>query len=151
MSEKTKPKTATKKPAVKSTKAKKTTKAAKKPASTKKATSTKKTTSAKKKPTTTTKKPAAKKVKTIRAKILSYKRSHRLQTTNQAIAKILDDYNQKALIGKKLVLEFADSDAVAKATVVAIHGQAKNRQVRIRFDKKGMAGHAINQIAEIYL
>ncbi|MHA1212288.1 MAG: hypothetical protein ACTSSH_07490 [Candidatus Heimdallarchaeota archaeon] len=163
MSEKTKPKTATKKPAAKSTKAKKTTTAAKKPARTKKATSTKKptttpkkTTSTKKKTTTTTKKPATKKpavkkAKTIRAKILSYRRSNRLQTTNQAIAKILDDCNHKALIGKKLVLEFSDSDAVAKATVVATHGQDKNRQVRIRFDKKGMTAHAINQIAEIYL
>lgn len=118
---------------------------------TKKSTSGKKATSSKK---TTTKKPTAKKPKkkspkVVKARIMSYRRSKRQQTTNQAIAKILDDYNHKALIGKKFTLEFPDSDASLSGTVIAVHGQDKNKQVRVRFDSSGMTAHAINHIAEI--
>lgn len=110
----------------------------------------------KSKKASTTKKPAAtkksaKKTAIVKAKILSYKRSHRLQTTNQAIAKVLDDFNHKALVGRKFTLKFEESDAIAKGIVVATHGQIKNKQVRIRFQNAGMAGKAINQIAEIHI
>jgi hypothetical protein len=63
----------------------------------------------------------------------------------------LDDYNHKALLGKKVILEFPNSEKIAKAIIVAVHGQPKNKQVRIRFTNKGMAASAINQIAEIKL
>jgi len=107
MSEKSKKpsskKTTAKKPATKSTAKKAKTTAKKKPTTTKK-------------PTITTK-PRSRKLKIVKAQILSYRRNNRLQTTNQAIAKILDDYNHKALIGKKFVLEYPDSDATAKGVV----------------------------------
>ncbi|NHJ39706.1 MAG: hypothetical protein FK731_06705 [Asgard group archaeon] len=90
-------------------------------------------------------------MKVIKAKILSYRRNNRLQQTNQAIAKILDEYNHKALLGKKLIVTFPNSDVEATATVVAVHGQIKNRQVRIRFNNKGMSAYALNQIAEIQI
>ncbi|NHK31284.1 MAG: hypothetical protein FK730_08025 [Asgard group archaeon] len=146
---KTKTKTTTtkkataKKPATKASKPKST---AKKPTTTKKTTTTKKPTT---KTTTTT--PKKKKLKVIKAKIMGYRRNNRLQTTNQAIAKILDDYNHKALLGKTLTIKFPNSDVEAKATITAVHGQIKNRLVRIRFKNKGMTAHAINQIAEIQL
>ena len=156
-------KAAPKKTTAKSSTAKKTTAAKKAPAkksTTTKSTTTKKTTTtttAKKttttKPkTTTTKKPTVKKADkstSIKARIMSYRRSKRLQTTNQAIALILDDFNHKALVGRKFTIDFAESDATAKGVVVAIHGKDSSKQVRIRFDNAGMAGQAINQIAEI--
>jgi ribosomal protein L35AE/L33A len=151
-----KPTTAAKKP---TTAAKKPTTAAKKPT-----TATKKPTTAAKKPTTATKKPTtaakksttattpkSRKLKTIKAKIVSYRRNNRLQTTNQAIAKILDDYNYKALIGKKFVLEFPDSEAIAKGVVTSTHGKSGSKQVRIRFDNAGMSAHALNLIGDIYI
>jgi ribosomal protein L35AE/L33A len=157
MSEKSK-KTTSKKPTAKKPAAKKTTSKktpVKKTATTaKKKPTTKKTTTTKKpaaKKTTTKTKPKSRKLKTIKAKILSYRRNNRLQTTNQAIAKILDDYNHKALIGKKFILKFPDSDASAKGVVTAIHGKSHSKQVRIRFDKAGMSAHALNLIGEIYI
>ncbi len=159
MSEKSKKptskKTTAKKPATKSTAkkatskkspSKKTTIATKKKPTTKKPAA--KTTT--KKPTTTTK-PRSRKLKIIKAQILSYRRNNRLQTTNQAIAKILDDYNHKTLIGKKFVLEFPDSEAIAKGVVTGIHGKSKSRMVRIRFDNAGMSGHALNLIGDIHI
>ncbi len=150
MSEKSKKttskKTTTKKPVAKKAISKKsppkktTTATKKKPAA--------KTTT--KKPTTATK-PRSRKLKIIKAQILSYRRNNRLQTTNQAIAKILDDYNHKALIGKKFVLEFPDSDATAKGVVTAIHGKSGARQVRIRFDNAGMSAYALNLIGDIHI
>ena len=149
-----------KKPATKKTTAKKP--AAKK-APSKKSPPKKTTTTAKKSTTkkpaakTTTKKPTtkakprARKIKIIKAQILSYRRNNRLQTTNQAIAKILDECNHKTLIGKKFVLEFPDSDATAKGVVTGIHGKSKSRLVRIRFDKVGMSGHALNLIGDIHI
>jgi ribosomal protein L35AE/L33A len=127
MSEKSK-KTTTKKPAAKKPAAKTTTK----------------------KPTTATK-PRSRKLKIIKAQILSYRRNNRLQTTNQAIAKILDDYNHKALIGKKFVLKFPNSEASAKGVVTGIHGKSSSKQVRIRFDNAGMTGHALNLIGDIHI
>lgn len=124
---------------------KKPTTTAKKPATKKPAA---KTTT--KKPTTTTK-PRSRKLKVIKAQILSYRRNNRLQTTNQAIAKILDDYNHKALIGKKFVLNFPDSDATAKGVVTAIHGKSGARQVRIRFNNAGMSARALNLIGDIHI
>ncbi len=131
--------TAAKKPAAKKITAKKATSTAKKPAT--------KTT---KKPTTT-KKPVARKPKVVKAIIMSYRRNNRLQTTNQAIAKILDEYNHKALIGKKFIIKFPESEATAKGTVIGIHGKDKSKQVRLRFTKSGMTAYAINLIAEIQL
>lgn len=150
----TKKKTTAKKPATKSTAkkatskkspTKKTTTTTKKPATKKPAVKT-----ATKKPTTATK-PRSRKLKIIKAQILSYRRNNRLQTTNQAIAKILDDYNHKALIGKKFVLKFPDSEASAKGVVTAIHGKSGSKHVRIRFDNAGMTAHALNLIAEIHI
>ncbi|MHA1557698.1 MAG: hypothetical protein ACTSPM_12285 [Candidatus Heimdallarchaeota archaeon] len=113
---------------------------------------TKKTGTAK---TSAAKKPAAKKpskkVTTVKAQIVSYRRSNRLQVTNQAIALVLDDFNHKALVGKKFTLNFENSDATAKGIVSAVHGQIKNKRVRLRFKKGGMAGAAINQIVEIHI
>ena len=149
MSEKSK-KTTTKKPVAKSTTKKATSK---KSPPKKTTTATKKKPVAKtttKKPTTATK-PRSRKLKIIKAQILSYRRNNRLQTTNQAIAKILDDYNHKALIGKKFVLEVPDSDATAKGVVTAIHGKSGARQVRIRFDNAGMSAHALNLIGDIHI
>ncbi len=103
-----------------------------------------------KKPTTATK-PRSRKLKIIKAQILSYRRNNRLQTTNQAIAKILDDYNHKALIGKKFVLKFPNSEASAKGVITGIHGKSKSKQVRIRFENAGMTGHALNLIGEIHI
>ncbi len=150
MSEKSKKttskKTTTKKPVAKKAKSKKsppkktTTATKKKPAA-------KSTT---KKPTTATK-PRSRKLKIIKAQILSYRRNNRLQTTNQAIAKILDDYNHKALIGKKFVLKFPNSEASAKGVVTGIHGKSSSKQVRIRFDNAGMTGHALNLIGDIHI
>lgn len=140
MSEKSK-KTTTKKPVAKST-AKKAT--------SKKSPPKKTTTATKKKPTTTAK-PRSRKLKIIKAQILSYRRNNRLQTTNQAIAKILDDCNHKTLIGKKFVLEFPDSEAIAKGVVTGIHGKSKSRLVRIRFDNAGMSGYALNLIGDIHI
>ena len=153
MSEKSK-KTTTKKPVAKSTAKKATSKKSppKKPKTTTKKPATKKPTTktTTKKPTTATK-PRSRKLKIIKAQILSYRRNNRLQTTNQAIAKILDDYNHKALIGKKFVLEFPDSDATAKGVVTAIHGKSGARQVRIRFDNAGMSAYALNLIGDIHI
>ena len=150
MSEKSKKttskKTTTKKPVAKKAISKKsppkktTTATKKKPAA--------KTTT--KKPTTATK-PRSRKLKIIKAQILSYRRNNRLQTTNQAIAKILDDYNHKALIGKKFVLKFPNSEASAKGVVTGIHGKSSSKQVRIRFDNAGMTGHALNLIGDIHI
>ncbi|TET30862.1 MAG: hypothetical protein E3J70_03605 [Candidatus Heimdallarchaeota archaeon] len=156
MSEKSKKptskKTIAKKPATKSTAKKATSKKSppkktttKKPATKKPAA---KTTT--KKPKTATK-PRSRKSKIIKAQILSYRRNNRLQTTNQAIAKILDDYNHKALIGKKFVLNFPDSEASAKGVVTGIHGKSKSKLVRIRFDNAGMSGHALNLIGDILI
>jgi len=158
--------TSTKKPTTttKKSTAKKPTSTTKKPAAKKPSTTTKKSTSTKKS-TTTTKKPAVKtttkkpttpkprtrKLKIVKAQILGYRRNKRLQVTNQAIAKILDDYNHKALIGKKFVLEFPNSDALARGVVVATHGKDSSKQVRIRFDNAGMTAYAINQIADIHI
>jgi ribosomal protein L35AE/L33A len=139
----TKPKTSAKKP---TTKAKTP---AKKPAT--KTTTKPKSTAKKPVARSTTTAPRKKKLKVLKAKIMGYRRNNRLQTTNQAIAKILDDYNHKALLGKKLTVKFPNSDVEAKATIVAVHGQIKNRLVRIRFNNKGMTAHAINKIAEIQL
>lgn len=153
MSEKSK-KTTTKKPVAKSTTKKVTSKKSppKKPTPTTKKPAAKKpaakTTT--KKPTTATK-PRSRKLKIIKAQILSYRRNNRLQTTNQAIAIILDDYNHKALIGKKFVLKFPDSDASAKGVVTGIHGKSSSKQVRIRFDNAGMSGHALNLIGDILI
>ncbi|MBK5113507.1 MAG: hypothetical protein JJE41_07740, partial [Candidatus Heimdallarchaeota archaeon] len=108
------------------------------------------TTATKKKPATETK-AKSRKLKTIKAMIVSYRRNNRLQTTNQAIAKILADYNHKALIGKKFVLEFPDSEAIAKGVVTGTHGKSGSRQVRIRFDNAGMSAHALNLIGDIYI
>ncbi len=152
MSEKSKKpaskKTTAKKPAAKSTAKKATSKksppkklTSKKPAA--------KTTTAKK--PTTTAKPRSRKLKIIKAQILSYRRNNRLQTTNQAIAKILDDCNHKTLIGKKFVLDFPNSEATAKGVVTGIHGKSKSRQVRIRFDNAGMSAHALNLIGDIHI
>jgi len=154
MSEKSK-KTTSKKTTTKKSVAKSTTKKAtsKKSPPKKTTTATKKKPAAKtttKKPTTATK-PRSRKLKIIKAQILSYRRNNRLQTTNQAIAKILDDYNHKALIGKKFVLEFPDSDATAKGVVTAIHGKSGARQVRIRFDNAGMSAYALNLIGDIHI
>jgi len=150
MSEKSKKttskKTTTKKPVAKKAISKKsppkktTTATKKKPAA--------KTTT--KKPTTTIK-PRSKKLKIVKAQIVSYRRNNRLQTTNQAIAKILDDYNHKALIGKKFVLKFPNSEASAKGVITGIHGKSKSKQVRIRFENAGMTGHALNLIGEIHI
>lgn len=160
MSEKSKKpaskKTTAKKPAAKST-AKKATSKKSPPKKTTTATKRKptskkpaaKTTTAKK--PTTTAKPRSRKLKIIKAQILSYRRNNRLQTTNQAIAKILDDCNHKTLIGKKFVLEFPNSEATAKGVVTGIHGKSKSRQVRIRFDNAGMSGHALNLIGDIHI
>ena len=141
MSEKSKKpsskKTTAKKPATKSTAKKAKTTAKKKPTTTKK-------------PTITTK-PRSRKLKIVKAQILSYRRNNRLQTTNQAIAKILDDYNHKALIGKKFVLKFPNSEASAKGVVTGIHGKSSSKQVRIRFDNAGMTGHALNLIGDIHI
>lgn len=136
-----------KKPASKKTTAKKP--AAKKAAS-KKSPPKKTTTATKRKPTTTAK-PRSRKLKIIKAQILSYRRNNRLQTTNQAIAKILDDCNHKTLIGKKFVLEFPNSEATAKGVITGIHGKSKSRLVRIRFDNAGMSGHALNLIGDIHI
>ncbi len=137
----TKPKTTSKPKASSATKKTGTAKtsAAKKPVA-KKPAATKKV----------TKKPS-KKVATIKAQIVSYRRSNRLQVTNQAIALVLDDFNHKALVGKKFTLNFKASDATAKGIVTATHGQIKNKRVRLRFEKGGMAGAAINQIVEIHI
>lgn len=97
-----------------------------------------------------TKKPS-KKVATIKAQIVSYRRSNRLQVTNQAIALVLDDFNHKALVGKKFTLNFENSDATAKGIVSAVHGQIRNKRIRLRFAKGGMAGAAVNQIVEIHI
>ncbi len=144
-----KKKTTTKKPATKKPAAKKTTTTAKKPAA--KTTTAKKTTATKAKTTkpTTAKKP--KKAKFVKAQIIGYRRNNRLQTTNQAIAKLIEEYNHKALVGKRFILNFSESDAVASGLVTAVHGQPKNKQVRLRFEKAGMTSHAINQIIEIQL
>lgn len=153
-SKKSPPKKTTKATKKKPTGAKTTTKkpTPKKPTTTAKKSVTKKpaakTTT--KKPTTTAK-PRSRKLKIIKAQILSYRRNNRLQTTNQAIAKILDDCNHKALIGKKFVLEFPDSEATAKGVVTGIHGKSKSRQVRIRFDNAGMSAHALNLIGDIHI
>ena len=128
-----------KKPTTAKTTAKKPT--SKKPAA--------KTTTAKK--PTTTAKPRSRKLKIIKAQILSYRRNNRLQTTNQAIAKILDDCNHKTLVGKKFVLEFPNSEATAKGVVASIHGKSKSRLVRIRFDNAGMSAHALNLIGDIHI
>jgi ribosomal protein L35AE/L33A len=149
---KTKAKSSTTK---KASTAKKPTATAKKTTSKSKTTTKKPATKAKtptKKPATkTTTTPRKKKLKVLKAKIMGYRRNNRLQTTNQAIAKILDDYNHKALLGKKLIIKFPNSDVEAKATIIAVHGQIKSRLVRIRFNNKGMTAYAINQIAEIQL
>lgn len=146
MSEKSKKpaskKTTAKKPASKKSPPKKTT------AATKRKPTTAKTTT--KKPTTKAK-PRSRKLKIIKAQILSYRRNNRLQTTNQAIAKILDDCNHKTLIGKKFVLEFPNSEATAKGVITGIHGKSKSRLVRIRFNNAGMSGHALNLIGDIYI
>ncbi len=146
-----------KKPTGAKTTTKKPTTAAKKPTPKKPTTTAKKPVTKKpaaktttKKPTTTAK-PRSRKLKIIKAQILSYRRNNRLQTTNQAIAKILDDCNHKALIGKKFVLEFPDSEATAKGVVTGIHGKSKSRQVRIRFDNAGMSAHALNLIGDIHI
>ncbi|MBY8996031.1 MAG: hypothetical protein KGD59_15885 [Candidatus Heimdallarchaeota archaeon] len=141
MSEKSK-KTTSKKPTAK--------KPAVKKATSKKSPPKKPTTATKKKPATETK-AKSRKLKTIKAMIVSYRRNNRLQTTNQAIAKILADYNHKALIGKKFVLEFPDSEAIAKGVVTGTHGKSGSRQVRIRFDNAGMSAHALNLIGDIYI
>lgn len=150
MSEKSK-KTTSKKTTTKKPVAKKAT--SKKSPPKKTTTATKKKPAAKsttKKPTTATK-PRSRKLKIIKAQILSYRRNNRLQTTNQAIAKILDDYNHKALIGKKFVLKFPNSEASAKGVVTGIHGKSNSKQVRIRFDNAGMTGHALNLIGDIHI
>ena len=150
MSEKSK-KTTSKKTTTKKPVAKKAT--SKKSPPKKTTTATKKKPAAKtttKKPTTATK-PRSRKLKIIKAQILSYRRNNRLQTTNQAIAKILDDYNHKALIGKKFVLKFPDSEASAKGVVTGIHGKSHSKLVRIRFDNAGMSGHALNLIGDIHI
>ncbi|MCK5183006.1 MAG: hypothetical protein KAJ76_02740 [Candidatus Heimdallarchaeota archaeon] len=140
-----------KKPATKKTTAKKpAAKSTAKKAPSKKSPPKKTTTATKKKPTTTAK-PRSRKLKIIKAQILSYRRNNRLQTTNQAIAKILDDCNHKTLIGKKFVLEFPDSEAIAKGVVTGIHGKSKSRLVRIRFDNAGMSGYALNLIGDIHI
>ena len=149
-----KKKTTTKKSETKKPAVKKTTTAAKKPAAKPTTTAAKKpitkkpTTTAAKKPTTVTK---PKKAKFVQAKIIGYRRNNRLQTTNQAVAKVIDEYNHKALVGKRFVLNFSESDATATGIVTAIHGQTRNKQVRLRFEKAGMTAHAINQIVEIQL
>lgn len=159
-----KKKTTTKKPAAKKPATKKTT-AAKKPAtkaSTAKNPATKKPTAttakkpttkstATKKPTTTTTAKKPKKPKFVKAQIIGYRRNNRLQTTNQAVAKLIEEYNHKTLVGKRFVLNFSESDATATGIVTAIHGQTRNKQVRLRFEKAGMTSHAINQIVEIQL
>lgn len=150
MSEKSK-KTTSKKTTTKKPVAKKAT--SKKSPPKKTTTATKKKPAAKtttKKPTTTIK-PRSKKLKIVKAQIVSYRRNNRLQTTNQAIAKILDDYNHKALIGKKFVLKFPNSEASAKGVITGIHGKSKSKQVRIRFENAGMTGHALNLIGEIHI
>ncbi len=136
----------------KTTSSKKPTKKSKTSAVTKKtgkakASSTKKSTA--KKPAST--KKVSKKASTVKAQIVSYRRSNRLQVTNQAIALILDDVNHKALVGRKFTLNFADSNAIAKGIVSATHGQLRNKRVRLRFAKGGMAGKAVNQIIEIHI
>ncbi|MHA1244900.1 MAG: hypothetical protein ACTSXA_04670 [Candidatus Heimdallarchaeota archaeon] len=141
-----KKKTTTKKPATKKPAAKKTT--------AKKTTATKAKSTTTKKPTKTTKPTTAKKpkkAKFVKAQIIGYRRNNRLQTTNQAIAKILEEYNHKALVGKRFILNFSESDAVASGLVTAVHGQPRNNQVRLRFEKAGMTSHAINQIIEIQI
>ncbi len=138
-------KTTSKKSSVKATPKKTSTKP--KTASKAKTSTTKK--SAVKKPVAT--KKTSKKATTVKAKIVSYRRSNRLQVTNQAIALILDDVNHKALVGRKFTLNFEGSDAIAKGIVSATHGQIRNKRVRLRFEKGGMAGIAINQIAEIHI
>ena len=147
--------TTKKAPTKKSTTAKKTTtSAAKKTPAKKSTTTTKKPATKSTTKKTTTKAPAkkvAKKATILKARIMSYRRSKRLQTTNQAIAQLLDDFNHKALVGRKFVLKFQDSDATASGVVLALHGQEKNKQLRIRFKGKGMSAHALNQIAEIQL
>ncbi len=141
-----KSKKTTKKPTSKSSSStKKSSTIAKKPA----AKTTKKPTT--KKTTTATKKPVARKPKVVKAIIMSYRRNNRLQTTNQAIAKIFDEYNHKTLIGKKFIIKFPESEATAKGIVIGIHGKDKSKQVRLRFIKSGMTAHALNQIAEIQL
>lgn len=115
-----------------------------------KKTTTKPKSTSKSKASAATKK-TTKKAATVKAKILSYRRSHRLQVTNQAIAMVLDDFNNKALVGRKFTLNFEGSDAIAKGIVTATHGQTRNKQVRLRFEKGGMAGEAINQIIEIHI
>ncbi|MHA1124931.1 MAG: hypothetical protein ACTSO7_10375 [Candidatus Heimdallarchaeota archaeon] len=139
---------------------KKQAKTAKKTTATKSKATTKKTTTTKPKTTTTkkstaTKKPATvkkpKKAKFVKAQIIGYRRNNRLQTTNQAVAKIIEEYNHKALVGKRFVLNFSESDAVATGIVTAVHGQPRNKQLRLRFEKAGMTSHAINQIIEIQI
>lgn len=144
----------TKKP---STTAKKVSTTTKKTTTTKKPSTTKKTTTSAKKSSATkttktspAKKPSKKKA-IVKAKILSYRRSKRLQKTNQAIAEIIDDFNHKALVGKKFTLKFPDSEATAKGVVISLHGQTRNKQVRLRFENSGMTAHALNQIAEIHI
>lgn len=91
------------------------------------------------------------KSKVVRAKILSYRRDQRLQTTNQAIAEVLDEYNHTALIGKKFTLEMPENSIIRKGTVTAIHGQPRNKKIRIRFVSGGMTAHALNKVIEIHL
>ena len=138
-----KKKTTTKKPATKKSAAKKPTTAVKK------STATKKKTATTKPKTTTTKK--LRKPKFVKAQIIGYRRNNRLQTTNQAVVKMLEDYNHKALVGNRFVLKFSESDAIATGIVTAVHGQARNKQLRLRFEKSGMSGHAINEIVEIQI
>ncbi|MEA2071426.1 MAG: hypothetical protein U9O98_09060 [Asgard group archaeon] len=87
----------------------------------------------------------------IEAQIVSYRRNNRLQTENQAIAKLLTDYNPASLVGKKFLLEFEESDALAKGKVTDVHGQPKKQRVLIRFSNKGMTAHALNQVIKIFL
>lgn len=157
-------KSATKKPTAKTSTTKKSTAKTTKPTTKKPATTTKKTTTKEpaaktttpkktttKKKSTAAKKPTTKKLKVVKAIIMSYRRNNRLQTTNQAIAKVLDEYNHKALIGKKFKVKFPETGTTINGTVIGIHGQDKTKQVRLRFNKGGMTAHALNQIAEIQL
>ncbi|NHJ86165.1 MAG: hypothetical protein FK734_11935 [Asgard group archaeon] len=148
----TKPTTAKTTPK-KTTTTKKPTTTAKPKAAPKTTTTTKKSTTSTtktidKKPATT-KKPSKKQI--IKAQITSYRRNNRLQKTNQAIAKVLDDYNHLALVGKKFTLEFPENETVVKGTVLGIHGQKKSKLLRLGFDNSGMTSYAITQIIEIEL
>ncbi|MBD3192339.1 MAG: hypothetical protein GF308_17000 [Candidatus Heimdallarchaeota archaeon] len=98
----------------------------------------------------TSKKKAAKS-EVVKAKIISYRRDHRLQTTNQAIAQVLGDYNHTALIGKQFSLEMPEKSVIRKGIVTAIHGQPRNKKIRIRFASGGMTAHAINKVIEIHI